>query len=256
MKVAMTIFLVAILGVFSLTGSSFGSNITIYDGRGYSGTGQGGEDGETEPGMINSQVWDLEAFLLNGNKLSMVGGWNFKTGAPGYSYESGDIFIDTNGDAWYGKDVVAPAVLPSNYGYEYVLDVEWASGTYKVYSLGATSNLVQVLESYNQIESNPWRLSPSLENEIVVASGSFVFEQGLTDAAVGFLGGSHYSVSGFDLSFLNPGTTFIAHFTMGCGNDNLIGQGTTPVPEPATMLLLGTGLIGLAGFGRKKLLEK
>ena len=45
-------------------------------------------------------------------------------------------------------------------------------------------------------------------------------------------------------------------FSDGGSESFVTGNGTTPVREPATMLLFGVGLVGLAGFGRKKLLKK
>ena len=64
-----------------------------------------------------------------------------------------------------------------------------------------------------------------------------------------------------EFSFANPITTSSFRFFATAGDDffsvseiQAFGE-AAPVPEPATMLLLGTGLIGLAGLGRKKMFK-
>lgn len=249
----------AVLGIAAIP-AAHASNITIFDGvsgGGFSGGGAGVglEDNEVEAGALATQAWDLEAFELNGNSLSLWGGYNFVSGVQQGAnlWTSGDIFIDINGDAQWGAGTLRNT-SNSYYKYDYAIVFDRnldgsLMGTYSVLDIGLTTSVVLSYDwSGNLFDwSNPYRVGSLGTGDSTLLSGQqYSYAAGADASALGLLGTGHNSLT-LDVGFLGAnldGALF--HFTMECGNDNLIGRASVPDGGAALCMLgLGVGAIGV-----------
>ena len=182
---------------------------------------------------------------ITGNHLSVVA----KTGYPGVDNIDagtvyGDFFVSTNGWSPYGTAPYLDDDHETGEKWEYAFDVQ-TGGLYDISNAQSKILLSEDLMSSRYVFRNG--------QEVAIETTGLT---ALTKTDEGFYDGSYYS---FDIDFADLGwdlSNLGFHWaTATCGNDVIEGS-AAPVPEPATLLLLGTGLIGIAGFSRKKFKKK
>ncbi|MDB6114408.1 MAG: hypothetical protein JWQ62_1353 [Lacunisphaera sp.] len=224
----------------------------------------GHEDNETEFGTINSQVWDMEAFVVSGSTLYIVGGYNMQAGEDGW--KPGDLFIKVGGsNPTYNPLTVGETTISNSlYGYSYAVDLSQPVGatgsTASAYALANTSTLDTV--NWGDRGANPWRYdsggSLTANSAINYSSGHADGDAALVALGLGGLTGGSHNILSVDLSFLSvaAGTDVFFSYTMECGNDSLKGEyggGFDRVPDAtSSALLIGLGLATMSVVGLKR----
>lgn len=214
-----------------------GTNTTIWDrlGRRAGGSWQQGSQ-NVKPQWQKGQTWDLEGFFLN-NKTFTLNDIDFKSAYSAGS--SSELFLEMIRWAKYGinyykgyGEPYIPTPNPSGLDFDLTKYDLWGLNDFP------TEEFAKTYYTQNEESNASWHHNDA---GILGGAGDILHSNTSSDGGTnGPLGGGG---SG-GLGSPSPGPGFTPE-----NNSNP----PTPTPEPATMILLGSGLIGLAWFGRKKL---
>jgi len=210
----------------------------------YLGPGWGGEIMDVE-GLYASIADGYFNFLI----ISGIRG-SINQNLPDRYYEPGDILITLSNGKQYAIETTGYHFTLDSSGYVESIETSGLAGDVYDVSAGAAS-MQNGLASWAGKDDNqdPTQIHTIIRDPLVNLESDFIFLQPDNDLHSYIEG--RIALSLLDLS----GAEWInLHFADSCGNDG----GTTPnapVPEPATMLLFGIGLCGLAVVGRKRLVK-
>ena len=254
LKTVSAAFLMLICFSFSSASAeviSFGDTAKYWPGW-YNNTGDDNKDTIGDPNFNPNNAGGSATF--DGGKLTSLSftvanpfapsGWNA-------NLTPGDLFLSTNSDS----------------NWEYIVDLTIAStwvvpgptsgnvpgGNYSIYAVDIPLGSSGSNPGYTL--TSGWSGFDIRESHPVAWGGNF----GEIIGEVYFSGwGANPSFDFTNLSggLMLGGPELIIGWTVNCANDVIYEKISAPVPEPATMLLLGTGLVGLAGLGRRKFLKK